>query len=360
MLKLISNSSIKLKRKCVTNIIRVIDLRSGIEKIYDAEHYDRHVAMTEPTIYKEISDIDGKETINTFYHIDLDSDSQKIIVYHEKDSYWGSWKGKYFGFHFFLDSSNTASPFIGRADSIGYEGNYQIISNISYNGTNINVDYQKLIGNYMLGLVECKNSKRFSFTEKSKEFTLDYNEECQCYTIGEFMFDTFFFKCPSIDLKDLSSRDMINLLTNYDSICDYNTDFGFRYKQLIKSKNDYYELFRNRYDLKQIIFTDYIPSAASLFKTFENCFSLENVDITLIQGSATVFTRCFANCKKLKTVKILENRNECRIYGIFSGCLSLESVTFPFLQLSASKKWKNDTGKLTDIRVPLMEKFMKF
>ena len=372
MIRLLYSSSSPLKSKCSTDTVRVIDLRTGEEKTYDASCYDRSAAMIESTFYKEISIISGMTSVNVYYNFNLESDSYKVTVYHEKDCYWGSWKGKYCGFHFFLDNSNSLR-FIGRIDSIHSSGDsseqtetekskeeYKIDYDVSYNGGTISYDITKLSGDFILGISEVEDSKGFSFTEKSKVFEVSINEEYNCFQIGDFLFRDVVIKSPQLQLNDLSSRELINLMTNYDSVCDYSNTFGFGWKQGIKSRSDYYQLFRNRYDLREIKFADWLPSAETMFKCFENCFSLESIDITKIQGSATVFTRCFANCKKLKTVKILENRNECRIYGIFSGCLVLESITFPFLQLSASKKWNHDTGKLTDIRVPLMEKFMRF
>lgn len=282
-------------------------------------------------------------------HVNMVIENDYITVYHEKGAYWGFYKDGSIGFHFFIDGAeNSLQTTSGRLEEFAYKEKYEISQ-----------DLKSVKGNVVAMLVQAPQSKLFTFEEKKKVFKVIVKDNF--LKIGTLQFMAVLITNPLTNeaLKAQSSRDALNAYIDYDGVCDFNFDFGIGWKQSIKSRDDYYQLFRQRYDIRVIIFADWLPAASSLFKTFENCFSLEEVDITKIQGSATVFTRCFANCKKLKVLKMNKNKNACRIGGMFSGCISLESVIFPFEELSACKKWRNDTGKLEEIRCPLMNGWMK-
>ena len=347
------------------NIVNLTDLRTNITNTYPLDSYDFKKIVSklgQQTIYKEETIKDNQSSINYIYtSIISDEIDNKIKIYHEKNCYYGSYNGNKFGFRIFIDN-DSKQLFIGRYDIKGYTGLYKLEYEIDENNSKFDTtiyNINKLSGNYYSGIYETENSKHFDFKEKSKTFNIEYDIKNNIYKIDKLQFRTYLFDPSAYELNLLSSRELINLLTNYKRICNYNDDFGINYHSLIKSRNDYKELFKNIYDINNIIFSEYLPSASSLFKTFEGCFNLTEIDITLIQGSATVFTRCFANCKKLVSVKMLENRNKCRIGGIFSGCMQLNKIDFPFLEITEAKKWNNDTHKLSDIRFPLMNNFMK-
>lgn len=272
--------------------------------------------------------------------------NQEMKVWHEKDAYYGSYLDESVGFHFFFDQ--YTGKLLGRLEEYKYEEPYKVGDELS-----------SVQGNMVALLMESSESDRFNFTEKSRVYKVVVKNNR--IKIGTLQLDAVFITNPLSNevLKNCSSRDLINAYTSYNDVCDFRFDYGVGWKQSIKSRNDYYQLFRRRYDLKSIIFAEWLPSAATMFKCFENCFNLEELDISTVQGSATVFTRCFANCKKLKVLKMNKTKNSCRIGGMFSGCLAIEHIEFPFEELSAAKKWRYDTGNITEIKCPLMNGFMR-
>ena len=322
-----------------TILVKNTDLRT--QETYSVSRY---IDATNKFV-KKIITIKNKETIE--YYLNILLQNNEITIYHEKNTYYGNYKDSEIGFHFYIDNETSSTcPIAGRIEQLKYSSEKYELS----------PSFKFVKGNIVCLLIEDESSKHLSFTEPSKTFTVKANDMMIC--IASLRFKVYLVKNPLFDsyVKNANTKDMLKCLIDYNGICDFNFDFGLGYRQLIKSRSDYKELFKNAYDINQIIFTDDLPSAESLFKTFEGCYNLNEIDITLIQGSATVFTRCFANCKKLTRVKMLENRNKCRIGGIFSGCLLLNSIDFPFLELDASKKWNNDTGCLSDIRMKLINK----
>ena len=288
------------------------------------------------------------ETIE--YYLNIMLQKKEFTVMHEKNTYYGNYKDSEIAFHFYIDNETTSScPIAGRLEQLKYGSEkYELSPTLKF-----------VKGNIVCALIEDASSKHLSFTEPSKTVRAFVKDNLLC--VDSLRFKVYLFKNPLFDsyIKNASTKDLLNCLIDYNGVCDFNYDFGLGFRQLIKSRNDYSELFKNAYDINQIIFTEDLPSASTLFKTFEGCYNLTDIDITLIQGSATVFTRCFANCKNIITIKMLENRNKCRIGGIFSGCLKLAKVDFPFLELNASKKWNNDTGSLSDVRFPNMSRDFK-
>ena len=324
------------------NIIKNTDLRT--QKTYTVSKY----IDARNEFIKKIIINDSKETIE--YYLNVVFQNNELTIYHEKNTYYGNYKDDEIGFHFYIDNETSSTcPIAGRLEQILY----------GTDSFELSPSFKYVKGNIVCALIEDESSEHLSFTESSKTVKVIVKDNLLC--VDSLRFKVYLFKNPLFDnyIKNASTKDMLNCLIDYNGICDFNYDFGVGFKQIVKSRYDYKELFKNAYDINKILFSEYQPSADSLFKTFEGCFNLTDIDITLIQGSATVFTRCFANCKKLKSVKMLENRNKCRIGGIFSGCLELNKIDFPFLELNASKKWNNDTGCLTDIRFPVMNKEMK-
>lgn len=307
----------------------------------------KYIDASNQFIKKIIIDKCSKETIE--YYLNVMLQKNEFTVYHEKNTYYGNYKDSEIGFHFYIDNETTSKcPIAGRLEQVQYSSEKYELSPV--------LKYVK--GNITCALIEDSTSKHLSFNEPSKVYKAIIRDGL--LSIGSLRFKVYLFKNPLFDsyIKNANTKDLLNCLIDYNGTCDFNYDFGLGYRYLIKSSDDYKELFKYAYDVNQIIFTNDIPSASTLFKTFEGCYNLTDIDITSIQGSATVFTRCFANCKKLTSVKMLENRNKCRIGGIFSGCLNLTKIDFPFLELDASKKWNNDTGSLSDIRFPVINKEM--
>ena len=276
-------------------------------------------------------------------------EQKTITVYHawskkSKDSYYGSFSDGKVEFHFFLEPDSHS--IVGRITQLDSE-KFEISSNM-----------KSLKGGVSSILLEAEESERFNFREKSREYKVVIKNGN--IKIGTLQLKGVLVNNPLEYFKNTSSREMINCYVDADGVCDYSFDFGMGYTQGIKSRDDYYELFRRRYDITKIVFKEWLPSASTMFKCFENCFNLKEIDISAVQGSATVFTRCFANCKDLEILKMNKNKNSCRIGGMFSGCLSLKQIEFPFEELSAAKRWRYDTEQVYSIKAPLMNGFMEF
>ena len=296
-----------------------------------------------------INNVTKKETIE--YYLNFVIEKKNITINHEKNTYYGNYKDNEIGFHFYIDNGTSSiCPIVGRFEQIPYE----------YESFELSPSLKYVKGNITCVLIEDSSSKHLSFTESSKNITISVKNNL--LAIDSLRFKVYLFKNPLFDnyIKNASTKDMLNCLINYNNVCDFNYDFGVGFKQIVKSRNDYRELFKNHYEINKIIFSENLPSATSLFKTFEGCYNLEEVDITPIQGDCRIFTRCFAHCKKLIKLKINKNKNPCRIGGMFLNCKSLAKLAFPFIELTNSKEWKNGTNSLNTIETPLIEKFMKF
>ena len=325
---------------------------------HDVIEVDQNATVIDAKTKEKIKVTDGTIPTETRYILVNNKPQMNFVIEHkyitvnhaysymkQEHAYWGSFSSDFVRFHFF---TNSKHKIIGRIDQVADTQDRFELSH----------DMKHVSGPVSAILIEDESSKTFTFTRRTQEYKVIVKDGK--LKIGTMQFNGYIVNDPLQYFKNTTSEEMINCYVDADGVCDYSFDFGMRYTQGIKSRNDYAKLFRRRYDLVSIRFTEALPSAATMFKCFENCFNLKDIDISTIQGSATVFTRCFANCKLLESLKMNKNKNACRIGGMFSGCISLKNIEFPFEELSAAKKWRYDTEKIESIKAPLMNGFMEF